>query len=176
MSEIGNFRKAKDQCFGGDQNSPLTLTQRERFSGLRYFEENSALQFVLSVEEFAKDDRDVIQMATSSGDSAPHLRWGQLKFEVDGTPVSLTVYRDVEAKSISFPSWMPRPGMSPTRTDVTWTCPTQATAAWWWTSTTPTTLTVPTIPTGAVPIPPSENGLPVAVTAGEKTFSDAEVH
>jgi uncharacterized protein (DUF1684 family) len=92
MSEITDFRKAKDQYLGGDQNSPLTNTQRERFRGLEYFEENANLQFVLAVEEFPSDAKDLIQMATSSGDTAPHTRWGQLKFDVNGEPVTLVVY------------------------------------------------------------------------------------
>ena len=92
MSEITDFRKAKDQYLGGDQNSPLTNTQRERFRGLEYFEENVNLQFVLAVEEFPSDAKDLIQMATSSGDTAPHTRWGQLKFDVNGEPVTLVVY------------------------------------------------------------------------------------
>jgi uncharacterized protein (DUF1684 family) len=92
MSEITDFRKAKDQYLGGDQNSPLTNTQRERFRGLEYFEENANLQFVLAVEEFPSDAKDLIQMATSSGDTAPHTRWEQLKFDVNGEPVTLVVY------------------------------------------------------------------------------------
>ena len=76
MSEITDFRKAKDQYFGGDQNSPLTNAQRNRFRGLEYFKENVDLQFVLGVEEFPNDAKDLIQMATSTGDTAPHIRWG----------------------------------------------------------------------------------------------------
>jgi len=31
MSEIGDFRKAKDGYFGGDEHSPLTPEQSQRF-------------------------------------------------------------------------------------------------------------------------------------------------
>ena len=40
MSEIGDFRKAKDQFFGSDDDSPLTHEQRKRFGGLKYFPES----------------------------------------------------------------------------------------------------------------------------------------
>ena len=102
MSEIGDCSKAKHQYFGGDQNSPLTPAQQKRFQGLEYFPENPALQFVLVVEQFPNDSRDLIQMATSFGDTAPHTRWGQSKFEVDGESVALTVYRSVGGDD--FPS------------------------------------------------------------------------
>jgi len=102
MSEIGDCSKAKHQYFGGDQNSPLSPAQQKGFQGLEYFPENPALQFVLVVEEFPNDSRDLIQMATSFGDTAPHTRWGQSKFEVDGESVALTVYRSVDGDD--FPS------------------------------------------------------------------------
>ena len=41
MSEIGDFRKSKDQYFGGDPISPLTSEQRKGFKGLKYFAENA---------------------------------------------------------------------------------------------------------------------------------------
>ena len=55
MSEIGDFRKTKDQYFGGAQGSLLPVGQRTRFKGLQYFAENSEPQCVQAVEEFPKD-------------------------------------------------------------------------------------------------------------------------
>jgi hypothetical protein len=43
MSEIGDFRKSKDQYFGGDPISPLTSEQRKGFKRLKYFAENADL-------------------------------------------------------------------------------------------------------------------------------------
>ena len=176
MSEIGEFRKAKDQYFGGDQSSPLTPDQRKRFRGLQYFEENSKLQFVLSVEEFPKDAKEVIQMATSSGETATHLRWGQLKFEVDGTPVVLTVYRNVEGDEFFLP-FMDATTGEESYTDGRYLDITAAGNG---------RLVVDFNyaynpycaynPNWSCPIAPSENRLPVAIKAGEKTFTDAEVH
>ena len=74
MSEIGDFRKSKDQYFGGDPNSPLTPEQRKGFKVLKYLAENADLQFVLAVEEYPDDSKGLIQMATSPGDPAPHIR------------------------------------------------------------------------------------------------------
>ena len=176
MSEIGEFRKAKDQYFGGDQSSPLTPDQRNRFRGLQYFEENSKLQFVLSVEEFPKDAKEVIQMATSSGEVATHLRWGQLKFEVDGTPVVLTVYRNVEGDEFFLP-FMDATTGEESYTDGRYLDMTAAGDG---------RLVVDFNyaynpycaynPNWSCPIPPSENRLPVSIKAGEKAFTDAETH
>jgi len=129
MSEIGDFRKSKDQYLGGDPNSPLTPEQRKGFKGLKYFAENADLQFVLEVEEYPDDSKDLIQMATSSGDSAPHIRWGQLRFVVGGAPVALTVYTATKTEgTISCRSWTPRRGMIRTQMDAILTCRFPATA------------------------------------------------
>ncbi|PKB71704.1 MAG: hypothetical protein BZY87_04340 [SAR202 cluster bacterium Io17-Chloro-G6] len=176
MSEIGDFRKAKDQYFGGDQDSPLTFEQRKRFRGLQYFPENSKLKFVLSVEEFSRDDRNVIQMATSTGETASHLRWGQLKFEVDGTPVVLTVYRNVDGDEYFLPftdvttgresysggRYLDLPATGDGRLLLDFNYAYDPYCAY--------------NPHWSCPIPPAENRLPVAITAGEKTFPDAEAH
>jgi len=103
MTEIADFRKAKDRYFGDDENLPLTPEQRQRFQGLQYFAENEKLQFVLVVEEFPAESKDEIQMATSSGDSATHTRWGQLKFEVGCEPVELIVYLSVGGDGYFLP-------------------------------------------------------------------------
>lgn len=176
MSEIGDFRKSKDLYFGGDQNSPLTPEQRKRFRGLQYFAENSELQFVLSLEEFPTDAQDVIQMATSSGETAPHLRWGQLKFEVDGVPVALTVYRDPDVDEFFLPfmdattgedtytdgRYLDLPANGDGRLIVDFNYAYNPYCAY--------------NPEWNCPISPSENRLPVAITAGEKVFADAEGH
>ena len=80
---------------------------------MEYSPENPALQLVLFVEEFPNDSRDLIQMATSFGDTAPHTRWGQSKFEVDGESVALTVYRSVGETIVPFHLWTRRLETSP---------------------------------------------------------------
>ena len=176
MSEIGDFRKGKDKYFGGSEDSPLTPEQRKRFRGLRYFPEDPALQFVLSVEEFPEDQREVVQMATSSGDNAPHVRWGQLKFEVDGVPLALTVYRDADGDEYFLPfldattgeesyadgRYLDLPATGDGCLVVDFNYAYNPYCAY--------------NPQWNCPIAPAENRLPVAITAGEKSFPDAETH
>ncbi|MBC8281316.1 MAG: DUF1684 domain-containing protein [Chloroflexi bacterium] len=176
MSEIADFRKAKDHYFEGDPNSPLTPEQRKRFRGLQYFEENEDLQFILKVEEFPDNAKNLIQMATSSGDTAPHTRWGQLKFDVDGVPVVLVVYRSARGDDYFLPFMdsttglasyaagryldLPATGDGRLVVDFNYAYnPYCAYNAGW-----------------NCPMPPSENKLPVVIDAGEKSYPDAEDH
>ena len=73
MSELADFRKAKDHYFGQDHHSLLTPEQHGRFSGLAYYPENSELQFALAIDELPDQEKEIIEMATSTGDSQPYI-------------------------------------------------------------------------------------------------------
>ena len=175
MTEIDDFREGKDRYFEGGQESPLTQEQQDRFLGLEHFLENPRLQFVLTVSEFPEDDKEAIQMATGAGETASHRRWGQLKFEVGGTPVVLTVYRGEDADVLFLPF-----------TDATTGDESYADGCY---------LDLPATGDGhlvdfnyaynpycaynpplELPDSPVENRLSVAIDAGEKTFPDARCH
>ena len=131
---------------------------------------------MLAVEEFPNDSKDVIQMATSTGDTAPHTRWGQLKFEVDGVPVVLTVYRSAGGDDYFLPfmdattgdesyadgRYLDLPATGDGRLVVDFNYAYNPYCAY--------------NPHWSCPIPPSENRLTVAINAGEKSFTDAEGH
>ncbi|MDA1128495.1 MAG: DUF1684 domain-containing protein [Chloroflexi bacterium] len=174
MSEIGDFRKGKDQHFGSGKESPLTPGQRKRLRGLQYFPENPKLQFVLPVDEFSEDEREVIEMATSTGQTQAYLRWGRLRFEVDGTPVVLTVYRDVDGDEVFMPfmdstngedsysngRYLDLVDNGDGRLSVDFNYAYNPYCAY--------------NPNWSCPIPLAENRLSVAIKAGEKIFTDAE--
>ena len=73
MSELADFRKAKDHYFGQGYHSPLTPEQQGRFSGLAYYPENSELQFALAIDELPDQEKEIIEMAASTGDSQPYI-------------------------------------------------------------------------------------------------------
>ena len=122
------------------------------------------------MEEYADDSKDLIQMATSSGDSAPHICWGQLRFVVGGAPVALTVYRGEDGGDYFLPfmdattgddsysdgRYLDLPFSSDGRLVVDFNCAYD--------------------PNWSRPIPPSENRLTVAINAWEKKFPEAEGH
>ena len=101
MSEMTEFRDSKDQFMGHDHHSPLTEEQQRHFSGLVYYEENSDLRFELAVAEF--EGREVVEMQTSTGGVQSYLRWGRIKFAVDGESAELTLYRDVDGEEVFLP-------------------------------------------------------------------------
>ncbi len=91
MSELDEFRKEKDQFFGSHPQSPLTREQRRDFKGLHYFSENEALRLEVQVEEFPV--KDEVQMQTTTGDVQHYERYGRFRFEAEGQPAELTIFR-----------------------------------------------------------------------------------
>ena len=90
MNYLENFRNHKDLFFEQDPHSPLSEEQKEGFQGLEYFPENEDLRLVVKVEPF--DEQGEVQIQTSTGDKGAYLRYGRIKFEVDGAPAQLTIY------------------------------------------------------------------------------------
>ena len=100
MTDLEQFRKLKDEFFKNDSQSPLTTDQKRGFTHLAYFPENPDLALELDLEEFSQ--KDEIQMQTSTGDVQSHLRFGRIRFEVDGQPVVLTVFKDRHGYFLPF--------------------------------------------------------------------------
>ncbi len=100
MSELDEFRAAKDRFFASDPHSPLLPDQRRTFRGLAYFPENAALRFEATIDELPAKDEVVMQ--TSTGDSQTYIRYGRFKFVVDGQPAELTIYASAHGFFLPF--------------------------------------------------------------------------
>ena len=170
MSELTQFRTAKDDFFRSDEHSPLLESQRERFRHLDYYEEQPDLAFTLTPEVF--DEQDLVDMQTSTGTVASYWRWAKVRFAVDGREVELTILRDAASGGLFLPFVDARAGQETYGAgryldlhaledgrllvdfnyaynpycayNERWTCP----------------------------IPPAENRLDVALAAGERVFVD----
>ena len=101
MTDLDDFRANKDEFFGHDGNSPLTPEQQATFHGLRYYTEAPALVFRLQPEVFPEPE--YVEMQTSTGHTAMYVRWALVRFEVDGGPAALTVYRDPTMNDLFLP-------------------------------------------------------------------------
>lgn len=100
MSQLDAFRAAKDRFFKEHLESPLTAEQRDAFSGLRYFPENSALRLTLPVEP--PEGEPTLVMQTSTGERRTYRRVGKLRFTVDEQEAGLTLFAD-EAGTLFLP-------------------------------------------------------------------------
>jgi uncharacterized protein len=90
MTELDEFRAAKDEFFSHHPQSPLAAEQKASFTGLVYFPENPALRLEIHVEEFPVKDK--ISVQTTTGDTQHYQRWGRFHFTVEEQPAELTIY------------------------------------------------------------------------------------
>jgi uncharacterized protein len=93
MNEINDLiaqRQQKDRFFKSNPYSPLSPQQQQQFDHLAYFDPNPTLAFELVPEEFA--EKKNILMQTSTGDTRYYVRWGKVKFQMDGEDVELTLF------------------------------------------------------------------------------------
>lgn len=100
MSELTDFRAAKDEFFAQHPQSPLTPEQRRGFVGLIYFPENEALRLEVQVERLF--DQQPIQMQTSTGGAQTYIRYARFKFQVDGQDAELTIYQNENGYFLPF--------------------------------------------------------------------------
>ncbi len=90
MNELEAFRKEKDHFFATSPQSPLRREQKRDFHGLSYFSENPDLRFELTLDAF--EDKDTIQVQTSTGSVQTYIRYGRFNFLVDGQEADLVLY------------------------------------------------------------------------------------
>lgn len=88
---LKNFRKQKDAFFRERPDSPLKPDQRDRFTGLSYYPDNPDLVVQAPLTRFEKQEQVLIQ--TNRDELRPFNRYGRFTFSVDGTEVSLTLYK-----------------------------------------------------------------------------------
>lgn len=101
MTVISEFRKEKDHFVGHDEQSPLTDDQKRDFNGLKYFDENPSLSFIVKPQLF--EGENFVSMQTSTGDVAEYIRWAKIAFEVEGEQAELTIYKDSHGGEFFLP-------------------------------------------------------------------------
>ncbi len=99
--ELAGFRQAKDAFFRDGHDSPLTADQQRAFADLPYFNENPSLRVV--VEPVPFDQPEDVELDLSTGEAAVYRRWARVRFEVEGAPAELTVFRDADGGEIFLP-------------------------------------------------------------------------
>jgi hypothetical protein len=92
MSDLEDFRRAKDDFFLGHPQSPLTDGQRDRFTGLVYFPEEPSLVIEARLETGGVDRDEAVVTQTTTGGEQVYHRAGRVRFSVDGEEATLTLY------------------------------------------------------------------------------------
>lgn len=95
-SRLESFRQHRDHHFAHDPNSPLPPAEREGFDGLAYYPERKDLALELELDSRGEGVGERLDFPTSDGAAKPFVRAGRIHFDVDGAPVTLSVFTDVD--------------------------------------------------------------------------------
>ena len=101
MSELSEFRLAKDAFFRDDEQSPLTPEQQAAFQGLPYYPEDAAYDVLASVEPL--EAPEPVTLVTSRGTAQHFYRIGRLHFKLDDTPQQLTLFQHADGEYLLLP-------------------------------------------------------------------------
>ena len=102
MSELEEFRRAKDEFFRDDPRSPLTSDQRAAFTRLSYYPDDSGLRIETQLDvDVDRDERIVMQ--TTTGGTQVYRRAGKIRFRVDGQPAEITLYESEDQEDLFVP-------------------------------------------------------------------------
>ena len=89
---LDEMRREKDAYFGSEPDAPIPAEEQTDFTGLKYYPANLAYRVEAQVVPF--DHRETVQMATTTGHVRQQLRYGELRFSVNGQDLRLTGYLD----------------------------------------------------------------------------------
>lgn len=98
---LENERMQKDQFFEFHPQSPLTPDQKFNFDGLDYFPPNEALYLLIEPEEF--DEKEEVEIQTTTGDTRYFERWGKIKFAVGEETAELTLFHNPDQGHFFLP-------------------------------------------------------------------------
>lgn len=98
-AKIAAVRAAKDDSFKNDPESPVPADKKAALLPLQYFPIDESYAVPASLEPAAERTR--IQVPTSTGKIRNIERVGALKFSLQGKPMRLTAFIDVESPQVN---------------------------------------------------------------------------
>lgn len=178
VDQVNEFRQEKDRFFATSHQSPIPHEQRHGgFGGLSYYPPDEAFRVAAEIVPF--EHPNVVQMATSTGDIRPQSRYAEIRFRIGDQDLRLVGYTDPDVHH-THELFVPfRDATSGHDTygagrylevelehhaDGAHTAAIDFNLAY--------NPYCAYSPYYSCPIPPAENTLPVAITAGERNYSD----
>lgn len=175
--EINEQRRQKDRFFAAAPQSPLPHEDRhERFTGLAYYSPDPAFRVTAEVVPFAQPE--IVQLATSTGEIRPQARYAELRFRIGSQVMRLYGFADPHehhTHELFVPFRDATSGRETYGAGRYLEVELDHHADGAHTATLDFNLAYNPYcaysPDYSCPIPPAENTLPVAITAGERAYT-----
>lgn len=92
VAAVEEYRMQKDDVFRDAPDSPIPDDERETFSGLAYFPPELAFRVKATLTPFR--DPQIVRLGSTKGDLRPQLRYGELAFRLGGVECRLIAFKD----------------------------------------------------------------------------------
>ncbi len=97
VAAVNEYRARKDEAFATSPDSPISLADRQGdFSGLSYFPPDLAYRVTAEVVPFAQ--QEIVQLGSTKGDVRPQVRFAELRFTLSDQELRLTGYQEPDAE------------------------------------------------------------------------------
>lgn len=101
-SDLEAARAAKEEFLREDADSPLTAEEQVDFDGLPFYPPDPDLRFELRLTSFGEPE--TLEVETTADGSRTYHRMGQFRFQIDGSPYTLSAFRsDPEEATLWIP-------------------------------------------------------------------------
>jgi len=102
-TDLKTFRDGRDKEFGDKQQSPLKEEDFDSFKGLNYFPVDNRFRVTAKCMPTSRDEW--LEMETSTGKTKKFIKYGLLKFTLNDKPLTLAVYQMDPAVTAKFPDY-----------------------------------------------------------------------
>ena len=103
---VMDWRKERDEFFKNHERSPLTPKEKRNFKGLKYFPFDSKYVCHAKIERYVfhiNNPRYYATFLTNKGTNKRYIRYGKVRFRLDGKDFSIEVYKSILSDSLFIP-------------------------------------------------------------------------
>jgi uncharacterized protein (DUF1684 family) len=103
---VTEWRKERDEFFKNHERSPLPPREKKNFRGLTYFPFDPKYVFYAGIERYIfhiNNPRYYATFLTNKGTNKRYIRYGKVRFRLDGKDFSIEVYKSILSDSLFIP-------------------------------------------------------------------------
>jgi uncharacterized protein (DUF1684 family) len=103
---VMDWRKERDEFFKTHERSPFTPKEKKNFKGLKYFPFDSKYVCYAEIERYIfhiNNPRYYATFLTNKGTNKRYIRYGKVRFRLDGKDFSIEVYKSILSDSLFIP-------------------------------------------------------------------------
>jgi len=103
---VSEWRKERDQFFKTHVRSPLLPEDKSNFKGLKYYRFDARYLFWGRIERYIfniNNPKYYATFLTNKGTNKRYIRYGRFRFDLEGKPFSIEIYKSILSDKLFIP-------------------------------------------------------------------------